>query len=188
MHERDDLRALVDQLVDVGEVEPTVVGDAEPAQRRAGALAQDLPRHDVGVVLHLGDDDLVAGLQRASSPRQDVRDQVQRLGGVLGEDDRVGVGCADERGHLEAGALVGSGRLLTQRVRRAVDVGVVLLVELGEGVEHLARLLRGVRTVEIDQRLVVVNAPLEDREVLAQQFDVVAGVSHRERPPHAVFA
>ena len=34
-----------------------------PNQRSVGALAlgEQLPRHDVGVVLHLGDDDLVAG-------------------------------------------------------------------------------------------------------------------------------
>ena len=37
-HERDDLGALGDDLVEVGEVEPAVVGEAEPAQRRAGAL------------------------------------------------------------------------------------------------------------------------------------------------------
>ena len=58
--ERDDLGALGEQLVDVREVEVAVVGQPEPAQRRAGALGEQLPRDDVGVVLHLGDDDLVA--------------------------------------------------------------------------------------------------------------------------------
>ena len=54
------LGALVDDGVEVGQVEPAVVGQPEPAQRRAGAAAQLLPRHQVGVVLHLGHDDLVA--------------------------------------------------------------------------------------------------------------------------------
>ena len=59
--ERQHLGALVDQPVEVGQVEPALVGQREPAQRRAGALAEHLPRHEVGVVLHLGHADLVAG-------------------------------------------------------------------------------------------------------------------------------
>ena len=42
------------------EVEPTLVGDPDPAQGGAGAAGELLPRHEVGVVLHLGDEDLVA--------------------------------------------------------------------------------------------------------------------------------
>jgi hypothetical protein len=73
--ERDDLGALGDQRVEVVEVEPALVGDGEPAQRRADPLGQQLPRHDVGVVLHLGDDDLVAGPDAvaAAGPGQHVR-------------------------------------------------------------------------------------------------------------------
>ena len=114
VHERDQLGPLGDQVVDVREVEPAVGRHAEPAQRRPGALAQQLPRHDVGVVLHLGDDDLVAGAERepAAGPRRArvahrVGDQVDRLGDVLGEHDLGRLGRADERGHLDPGALVG---------------------------------------------------------------------------------
>ena len=35
------------------EVEAALVGQAEPTQPRAGTVAEQLPRHDVGVVLHL---------------------------------------------------------------------------------------------------------------------------------------
>ena len=78
----------------VGLVQPAVVGDAEPAQRRAGALREQLPRHDVGVVLHLGDHDLVAGPEARTAGRragcaEGVRHQVDRLGGVLGEHHLV---------------------------------------------------------------------------------------------------
>ena len=84
--ERDDLGALVDEPFGIGgcEIEPAVFGEAEPAQRRPGPLARQLPRHQVGVVLHLGDDDLVAGSQALADR---AGEQVQPLGDVLGEDD-----------------------------------------------------------------------------------------------------
>ena len=125
--ERHDLGALGDDPVEVGQVEAAVVGEREPPQRRAGALGDQLPRHDVGVVLHLGDDDLVARAETAAGtgPRDDVGDEVERLGGVLGEHHLGAVGGVDERGHLVAGALVERGGLLGQDVDAAVHVGVV---------------------------------------------------------------
>ena len=59
--QRDELGPLGDQVVEVGQVEPALRGDAEPAQRGPGALAKQLPRHEIGVMLHLGHDDLVTG-------------------------------------------------------------------------------------------------------------------------------
>src|SRR6059058_2001169 len=47
--------------------------------------------HQVAVVLHLSDDDLVTGAEG-----QHVREQVERLAGVLGEDDLGGAGRVDE--------------------------------------------------------------------------------------------
>ena len=59
------------------------------------SLGQHEPGDDVGVVLHLGQDHDVAGAQVAAAPG--VGDQVDRLGGVLGEDDLgSGSGRADE--------------------------------------------------------------------------------------------
>ena len=46
------LRA-VEQLVEVGEVEPEVVGERDPAQLDAAFGGEHVPRHDVGVVLHV---------------------------------------------------------------------------------------------------------------------------------------
>ena len=63
--------------------------DRHDAQRRAGLLAQQLPRHDVRVVLHLRDEDLVAGLQiRAAAA---LRDEVDALGGAAREDDLAAI-------------------------------------------------------------------------------------------------
>ncbi len=188
VHERDQLRPLVDHLVEVGKVEAAVVGDADPAQRRPGPPAQHLPRHQVGVVLHLGDGYLVAGPEpeplrlRARRRRvaHRVGDEVQRLGGVLGEDDLVTPGGANERRELVPGVLVQRGGLLGKRVDAAVDVGVVQLVVVPLGVEDAGGLLRARRAVEVDQRPVVVHPPRQDREVLADPLDVVPG----PRPAH----
>ena len=62
------------------------------------ALGHDVPRHDVGVVLHLRDDDDVAGGEVRTAPR--LGDEVEGLGGVLGEHDLVGVAGVDEAGDL----------------------------------------------------------------------------------------
>ena len=68
----------VEQSVEVGEVELEVVRDRDPAQLDAALGDEDVPRNDVGVMLHLGDDHRVAGgrgsrgptsTRRGSSPR-----------------------------------------------------------------------------------------------------------------------
>ncbi len=75
--------------------------------------------------------------------------------------DRRGV---EEAPHLLARGLVGVGRARRQRVGGAVDVGVLVLVEMREAVDHRLRLLRRRGVVEPDQRLAV-DLLLQDREV-----------------------
>src|SRR3954468_12443254 len=157
-----------------GEVQPPVVGEAEPAQGRPGALAQLLPRHEVAVVLHLGHHDLVAlthgvpaerVLLRRGGVGERVGHEVDALGGVAGEDDLAVVLGPDEAGDLGPGRLVEVGRLLGQLVRAAVHGGVVVLVEVPLGVEDGARLLRGRPGVEVDQLLPVAHGAGQNREV-----------------------
>ena len=66
-------------------------------------------------------------------PAPAVGDEVDGLGGVLGEDDLVlGFGRPDEPADLDAGLLVEAGRLLGDGVHAAVHVGVGgLVVVLG---------------------------------------------------------
>jgi hypothetical protein len=51
---RDDLGPLIDQALGTGavQIEPALSGHVEPAQLGTGALGQQLPRNDVGVMLH----------------------------------------------------------------------------------------------------------------------------------------
>ena len=91
-------------------------------------------------------------------------DEIDRLGGVAGEHDLAPVGGVDEPLHLAPGGIVRGGRALAEIVDAAMDVGVVVLVEVLERVDHRARLLSAGRRVEIDQRPVV-HPGGEDREV-----------------------
>ncbi len=95
------------------------------------------------MVLHLGDDDLVAGTQRQllSAGRrgrvaEGVGDEVDPLRRVLGEDDLVGR-RADEAGDPRPRLLVGGGGLLRQRVRPPVHRGVARGDERALGVQDL---------------------------------------------------
>ena len=93
------------------------LGGVEVDELGAGLAADLLPRDQVGVVLHDGDDDLVAGLQHRGCKA--LGDQVERLAGVAGEDDFVGLGGADEVGDLLADLRDGISGLDGQRIQTA---------------------------------------------------------------------
>jgi hypothetical protein len=99
------------------------------------------------VVLELGDEDDVAGAEVVETPR--VGDEVDPLRRSVREDQLARVGRVDEARDLVPGALVLGGGLLGQGVDASVNVGVRGLVEGAELVEHLARLLRARRRVEV---------------------------------------
>jgi len=124
------------------------------------------------VVLHLGDDDLVTGTEpEARGLRLGVRgvahrvgDEVDRLGGVLGEH-HLPDGRPHEPGHGRAGRFVGVGRLLRELVGAPVDGGVVPLVVLALRVQHAGGLLRRGARVEVDQPAPAADRTRQDGEV-----------------------
>ena len=91
--DRQELRT-VEQLVEVREVEAEVVGERDPPELDAALGREHVPRHDVGVVLHVREHDGVAGLQVGAGPR--VRDEVDRFRRVADEHDLLGLRRADE--------------------------------------------------------------------------------------------
>ncbi len=164
MRERHDLHS-VGQRQRI-EIDAAVVGDAVPAQGGTRAPREFLPRNEIRVVLELGDDDLVTGSEPVREPvvGEGVGDEVERLGGVLGEHHLVDVD-PDERRDDSAGVLVRVGRLLRQRMRTAVHGRVPRRQELTLGVEHLHRTLGGGPRVEVDQGFAVAHRAREDREI-----------------------
>src|SRR5439155_252418 len=175
----DDLdAALLRDGVERLELQLATAVDGNRAELRAGALRDLLPGHEVRVVLELGRNDDVAGAETVEAPG--VGDEVQRLGRAAREDDLARGGRVDERPYLLARALEALGRLLGEQVDAAMDVGVRRLVELAQLIQHLPRLLRGHRRVEVGERLSV-EAPLEDREVRAELVRVERGLACARR-------
>ncbi len=170
--EGDQLRLEPEEHLEHVLTEHAVVGDRDELEVRVLLLGQDLPRDQVRVVLHLGEDDHVAPADVAPAPR--VGDEVDRLGGVPGPDDLAGVRDADQTGDLAASTLVGSRGALGQLVDAAMDVGVVAAVVGVDRLDDHARLLRGRRGVQVDQR-VPVHLLVQDREVRPQHGRIEGG-------------
>jgi hypothetical protein len=131
-------------------------------QHGAAILANHLPWDDVGVVLHGGDENLVARLDESLAVT--VCDQVDGLGGSANEDDFALICCAEEPLHLHARGLVGRGRARAEQMHGAVHVGVVGHVVFTQGLKHGARLLSSRGVVEINERLSM-HLLVEDGEV-----------------------
>src|ERR1035437_767969 len=105
---------------------------------------------------------LVAGLDVLRAPR--LRDGGDALGGAAGEDDFVGTAGIDELGSTRTRGLEGGGGAIAQFMDAAVDIGIVVLVVIAQGIEHSARLLRGGGIVKVNQRLAV-DLLVEDGKV-----------------------
>ena len=127
--------------------------DGKEPELRPRLLAEELPRDQVRVVLHLGEEDLVAFVDVLFRPREP--NEVDRLGRATGEDDRTRAGSADVTTAGIARTLVRLGCDLAELVDAAMDVRVLGFVEVDDPVDDLTRFLRGGGRVEIDQRLPV---------------------------------
>ena len=174
-------------LVERVELQLTVVVDRQQPEVGAGPLGDVLPRNEVRVVLELGHEHDVARPEVVEAPG--VGDEVDPLGRAAGEDHLARGRRVDELARRLARALVPLGRPLGEQVDAAVHVRVRGLVEVADRVQHLPRLLRAGRRVEIGERLAV-DLLLEDREVGAQLLRVEGWASrHGHRaivPRHRV--
>jgi len=180
LRHRDDPGAIGQQLLEL--VEPHLAGvvDRNHAQLRALFGAQHLPGHDVGMMFQVRDHDLVAFAHVLLAVG--LGDQVDAFGGAAHEDDFFGLRCPDELGDLLARAFVGIGRASGEFVRGAVDVRVLVLVEVREPLDHRARLLRRRRVIEPDQLILsAVDARGEDREIAADRIHVERAAALRNR-------
>ena len=102
--ERHELRLEPQEDLEDVQPEEAVVGDRDELEVAVLLLDEELPRDEVRVVLHLGEHDHVAARDVLPAPR--VRDEVDRLGRIPGEDDLVRVRRVDEPGDLRPGLLV----------------------------------------------------------------------------------
>ena len=135
------------------EVEDTLVGEGDNFETCADLLAGKLPRDDVGVVFHAGDDDFVAGFEKLATERGG--NKIDALGGATGEDYLGMAAGVDEGLDFTANLFVAFGGLGGEVMRPAVDVAVEGEVVVGEGVDDLPRFLSCGGIVEIDKFMVV---------------------------------
>ena len=134
-------RALVQQVAVSLQVEFARIVHRHHAQPDALALAEQLPGHDVAVVLHHSEHHLVALAEEGFAVGKGH--QVETLRGAAGEDDfgrRTGI---EEAAHPLAGGFVEVGGLLGEEMHAAVNVGIDRIVFVGNGLDHAAGFLRG---------------------------------------------
>ena len=144
--ERHQLGPRAEQFFVVGQNQIAVLVHGRDLEHAAAFLAEHLPRHDVRVVLHGRNDDLVAFLDEV--PAVALRNEIDGLGRATDEDDFAGVSGADERADLLARGLVRGGGTLTHLIDAPVDVGALLDVARAQPIEDGERLLRGRGVVE----------------------------------------
>ena len=137
----DDLDRVVSrEIVESVELKLTRIVDRDVSEGSARPAGDKLPRHEVGVVLELGNDNRIAGTEILEAPR--IRNEVDRLGGAAREDDLPLRRSVDERSNRPPGSLVALGRALCQPVDATMDVRVLVLVESAHPIENLTGLLR----------------------------------------------
>ena len=167
MREGEHFHRPVEQIVEIVQVEQCrrrCTGTKR--ERRARALGEELPRHEIAVMLHLGEQDDVARAHDLVRPRRCAT----RL--MLSVVPRVKmISRLPRRGRRQplSGVFVGGGGPIAQLVESAMDVAVVVFVVMRQGVDDRARFLRGRRIVEIDQRMSV-DRLVQDRKILADRL------------------
>jgi len=152
--------------------EAFVADDGDIGDFGAGAPGEQLPGHQVAVMLQFGEQDNVAGVQVFRAPGGG--DEVDAFGGAAGEDDFIGLAGMEESGGARAGGLEGVGGAVAQFVDAAMHIGIVVLVIMGQRRDDGARLLRGGSVVQVHQRFAV-NLLVQDGKILAQLGPINGG-------------
>ncbi len=170
------------QFQEGGQVKLALGRERRGDEARARRGADQLPGYDVGVMLEVRDQDLIAGAQLYPAPG--ARNQVDRFGRTAGKDDLACLARIDEAAHGFARCLESDGGLLAQRVDAAMHIGVAARGVVLGGLEDGPRLLRGGCAVEVDERPAVYLAaqnrkigayPLGAQQALGVEVAVCAG-------------
>jgi hypothetical protein len=123
-------------------------------------------------MLELGDDDSISGAEVGVAPG--AGDEVDGLRRVADEDDLAAVGGADVVGERCPSALVRRRRLGRERVRAAVDVGVVAALVAIDRLDRSEYPLRAGAGVQVGDGPAVDLAG-ERRERVADARDIEPG-------------
>ena len=148
----------------------------------AGSLGRLIPGHEIRVVLHLAGRISSPGRRLASPQLRATRlmecvvPEVKTICSVVaGLSSSRAAGRVEECPHLFPGGLVERVGLFGQHVDAAMDVRVVLPVDIHKGVDHLPRPLGGGRVVEVDQRHVGMDLAAEDGKIGPKRLGLETG-------------
>ena len=163
MSESEELNVWRKPLVQTPEVELALIAiDGQVTDPNADPLRQQLPGDNIAVVLHLGEQNLIAGLQVRGRPG--LGHEVDAFGCAAREDDFVRRSSMDElSGALPCG-LEGRSRAVAELVDTAMHVRIVVLVVMAQSIQHAEGLLTRSRIVQIDQGMSV-DFLIENRKV-----------------------
>src|SRR5712691_1145438 len=130
------------------ELAPVAI-DRQEDQLRPDALGQQLPRHDITMVLHLGEQNLVTAPDVPGAPG--LGDEVDAFGRAAREYDFVRAARVEVFGGAGAGGLKSRRGAVAQFVDTTMDIRIVLLVIVPQSVDDRPRFLRGRRVVQVEQ-------------------------------------
>jgi hypothetical protein len=162
MRDGDDARAVREQLSQRGEIHAARGGQRRDAQHRVPLLAEDLPGHQVRVVLEARYQDLIAGPYFRSTERRGH--EVQRLGRAANENDLASLRRTQESLDPCPRSLESPCGGLAERMGTPVRFRVVVGSEGPDGFDDAAGPKRCRRAVEIDEP----RPLLQSRKLLAQ--------------------
>src|SRR5215472_3201739 len=147
------------------------VVDGSHAQGRAFFFAQNLPGHDVGVMLHGGDQNFIARADVLAAVGLGY--QVDRFRGASRKDDLSAVRGVQKTLYRNPGLFVVLRRPLRESMHATMDIGVIVAIVVFNGFDYRHWLLRGGRVVQVDQRLAV-NALVKNGKIAADFLHVKA--------------
>ena len=142
-----------DQFREILDPELAVIRAGDIFENEPALIPHQLPGHDIGVMLHISDDNFVTRLQDA--PRITVSDQIDHLGHIFCENDLLSAFGIKETLHDIARALIALSRPFTELIGTAMDVRVFRLIDAAHRVNYLTRLLRRCAIIQKCQRFAV---------------------------------
>ena len=162
MAHADEPRTRRDDALELRENQVAILVGGDGAQCGTLLLSHALPGHDVGVMVELANDDVIARRQELSAVG--LRHEVDALGGTTHEDDLLAGGGVDEPLHLFTGLFVSIRCTGSKSMRTAVDVRIIITVIVRDLVDDQVRLLRRGTIVE-PHKVVAVHLLVEHGEV-----------------------
>ena len=167
----DDLRSIAQLAFECVKRKGAVVAHIDPPQDGALAFAVEVPRHDVGVMLHHAQHNLIT---RANVRKSKAGgDEIDRLSRRSCENDLFVRSGVDEPSHGFSGRLIRLSRSVGEIVQAAMHIRILVLIGACQAINDLPRLLSGGSVVQIHKRLSIGTLG-KDREIGPHRFDVVS--------------